>query len=100
MVFEWSIFHAAFKPIRSLYEIPVRNSNFVFLQYLNDCDEVILLKDGRIAEIGSYDKLMQDEKVPFISTKWKKFFKYFFDRIQQAIYDLMFYRLRKLFLKI
>ena len=38
-------------------------------QYLSDCDTVILLKDGRIAEIGPYEKLMQDEKVTlFLST--------------------------------
>jgi len=28
------------------------------LQYLKDCDEVIMLKDGRIAEKGKHDDLM------------------------------------------
>ena len=28
------------------------------LQYLKDCDEVILLKDGKIAEKGTHDQLM------------------------------------------
>ncbi|CAB4020209.1 multidrug resistance-associated 5 isoform X1, partial [Paramuricea clavata] len=32
------------------------------LQYLNHCDNVILLKDGRIAEMGQYETLIQDEK--------------------------------------
>ena len=40
---------------------------------MNACDTIILLKDGRIAEIGSYDKLMQDEKVPFYFYQVKDF---------------------------
>ena len=29
------------------------------LQYLKDCDDVVLLKDGRISEHGSHDQLME-----------------------------------------
>ena len=29
------------------------------LQYLKDCDDVVLLKDGRILEHGSHDRLME-----------------------------------------
>ncbi|XP_046853330.1 ATP-binding cassette sub-family C member 5-like isoform X2 [Xenia sp. Carnegie-2017] len=32
------------------------------LQYLKHCDVVVLLKDGCIAEMSSYEKLMSDEK--------------------------------------
>ena len=32
------------------------------LQYLKDCDEVILMKDGRIAEHGTHDELMEEAK--------------------------------------
>ncbi|XP_028400740.1 multidrug resistance-associated protein 5-like [Dendronephthya gigantea] len=32
------------------------------LQYLSHCDKVILLKDGRITEMGPYEKLLQDGK--------------------------------------
>ncbi|CAB3994524.1 multidrug resistance-associated 5 isoform X1 [Paramuricea clavata] len=32
------------------------------LQYLSHCDTVILLKAGRVAEMGKYETLMQDEK--------------------------------------
>ena len=32
------------------------------LQYLKDCDEVILLKDGRIAEHGSHDQLVANNQ--------------------------------------
>lgn len=32
------------------------------LQYLKDCDQVLLLRDGRIAEIGIHDDLMEDDK--------------------------------------
>ena len=32
------------------------------LQYLKDCDEIILLKEGRVAEQGIHDDLMADKK--------------------------------------
>ena len=32
------------------------------LQYLKDCDQVLLLKEGRIAEIGQHDQLMDADK--------------------------------------
>ena len=32
------------------------------LQYLKDCDEVILLKDGRISEHGTHDQMMKNNK--------------------------------------
>ena len=37
-----------------------------FLQHLSQCETVILLKDGRIAEMGPYEELMQDEKVTIL----------------------------------
>lgn len=32
------------------------------LQYLKDCDRVILLKEGKIAEMGIHDDLMDNDK--------------------------------------
>lgn len=29
------------------------------LQYLKDCDEVVLLKEGRVGEYGTHDQLMK-----------------------------------------
>ena len=32
------------------------------LQYLKDCDDVVLLKEGKISEHGSHDELMEADE--------------------------------------
>lgn len=45
------------------YSIQRSSTCFLVLQYLSHCDSVILMKEGRVAEMGPYDELMQHRKV-------------------------------------